>query len=153
MPRPDLHVRSRSFARRLTAGVVRRMVALTLLRALLIIAGLGCCAQSSVAQTSAATTTDQANKPWTATTNSTGDNLPSTRLPVRIIESHSQEGERTLDKRSVEILGSDGHFEPWQDIERETLQVDATTVRTVTRTFSQDVNGKKSLVQLTEEEK
>jgi len=124
-----------------------------LLQVLLIIAALGCCAQSLVAQTSAATTTDQPDESWTTTTNSTSDNLLPTRLPVRIIESHSQEGERTRDKRSVEILGTDGHFEPYQDIEKETLQVDATTVRTVTRTFRQDVNGKKALVQVTEEEK
>jgi hypothetical protein len=72
---------------------------------------------------------------------------------VRISESHSQNGDRTLDKRSVEIYGTDKHFEPYQDIEKETLQVDATTVRTVTRTFSRDVNEKRSLVQVTEEEK
>ena len=150
---PDLHVRSRRFAHQLPACVVRCIATHRLLQVLLIIAGLCCCAQSSVAQTFAATTTDQPDTSWTTTTNSTSDNLLPTRLPVRIIESHSRKGERTVDKRSVEILGTDGHFEPYQDIEIEKLQVDATTVRTVTRTFSQDVNGKKALVQVTEEEK
>jgi hypothetical protein len=60
---------------------------------------------------------------------------------------------RTLDKRSVEIRGTDGHFEPYQDIEREDLRVDASTVRTAMRTFARDVNGRKALVQVTEEEK
>ena len=150
---PDLHVRSRRFAHQPPACVVRCIATHRLLQVLLIIAGLCCCARSSVAQTFAATTTDQPDTSWTTTTNSTSDNLLPTRLPVRIIESHSQKGERTVDKRSVEILGTDGHFEPYQDIEIEKLQVDATTVRTVTRTFSQDVNGKKALVQVTEEEK
>jgi hypothetical protein len=71
----------------------------------------------------------------------------------RIIESHSQTDNRTLEERAVEIRGSDGHFEPYQDIEKETLQVDTTTMRTTTRTFGRDVNGRKTLVQVIEEEK
>ncbi|MGA8309758.1 MAG: hypothetical protein WB755_06990 [Terriglobales bacterium] len=71
---------------------------------------------------------------------------------MRIIESHSQNGNRTLDQRSVEIR-TDGRFEPYQDIEKETLQVDATVVRATTRTFGKDANGSKALVQVTEEEK
>ncbi|MGB7865260.1 MAG: hypothetical protein WCF74_17855, partial [Candidatus Sulfotelmatobacter sp.] len=90
---------------------------------------------------------------WTATTDLKSDDLLPERIPVRIIESHSQNGNRTLDKRSVEIRGTDGHFEPYQDIERETLTVDASTVRTTMRTFDRDVNGRKALVQVTEEEK
>ena len=81
------------------------------------------------------------------------DDLIPERIPVRIIESHSQNGNRTLDKRSVEIRGTDGHFEPYQDIEKETLNVDASTVGTTMRTFARDVNGMKALVQVTEEEK
>ncbi|MGB2603000.1 MAG: hypothetical protein WBC78_05365 [Candidatus Sulfotelmatobacter sp.] len=81
------------------------------------------------------------------------DDLLPQRIPVHIIESHGQNGNRTLDKRSVEIRGTDGHFEPYQDIERETLTVDASTVRTTMRTFDRDVNGRKALVQVTEEEK
>ncbi|MGO9680995.1 MAG: hypothetical protein ACLPW4_27440 [Candidatus Sulfotelmatobacter sp.] len=81
------------------------------------------------------------------------DDLTPQRIPVRIIESHSQNGNRTLDKRSVEIRGTDGHFEPYQDIERETLTVDASTVKATMRTFDRDVNGRNALVQVTEEEK
>jgi hypothetical protein len=81
------------------------------------------------------------------------DDLGPQRIPVRIIESHSQNGNRTMDMRSVEIRGTDGHLEPYQDIESETLTVDASTVRTTMRTFAQDANGRKTLVQVTEEEK
>lgn len=118
----------------------------------LIMGGISCFALSSFAQTTDSATTGQPDS-WTATTDSKSDNPYPTRLPVRITESHSQNGERTLDKRSVEIYGTDKHFEPYQDIERETRQVDASTVRTVTRTFSRDVNDKRALVQVTEEEK
>jgi hypothetical protein len=117
------------------------------------IGGLCCYALSLVAQTTDPTTLDQTNKSWTVTTDSKSDDLLPTRIPVRIVESHSLDGDRVLDNRLVEIRGTDGRFEPYQNIERETLQVDTTTARTVTRTFSQDVNGKKALVQVTEEEK
>ena len=100
------------------------------------------------AQTSDSQTGD-ANKSWTATTESQSDNVN----PTRTIESHTQSGNRTLDKQSVQRRGSDGHFEPYQDIEKETVQVDATTVRTTTRTFGRDADGAKTLVQVTEEEK
>jgi hypothetical protein len=105
----------------------------------------------SVGQTSDSQSSE--GKTWTTTTNSRSDNLIPTRLPTRIIESHTQTGARTLDERSVQIRGSDGHFEPYQDIEKETVQVDGTTVRTTTRTFARDVNGARSLVQVTEEER
>jgi hypothetical protein len=100
------------------------------------------------AQTSDSQTGD-ANKSWTARTESQSDNVD----PIRTVESHTQSGNRTLDKQSVQRRGSDGHFEPYQDIEKETVQVDATTVRTTTRTFGRDADGVKTLVQVTEEEK
>jgi hypothetical protein len=100
------------------------------------------------AQTSDSQTAD-ANKSWSATTESQNDNVN----PTRTIESHTQSGNRTLDKQTVQRRGFDGKFEPYQDIEKETVQVDATTVRTTTRTFGRDANGAKTLVQVTEEEK
>ena len=106
---------------------------------------------SAFAQTSDART-EELSKSWTATTDLKSDYLASERIPVRIIESHSENGNHTLDKRSVEIRRTDGHFESYQDIERETVQVDGSTVRTTTRTFSRDVNKAKALVQITEEE-
>ena len=114
------------------------------------IGGLCCCALSLLAQTS--DSTNQRNDAWSATTELKSDDLLPTRIPVRIVESHSQSGSRTLDKRSVEIRGTDGHFEPYQDIERETLTLDDSTVKTTMRTFTRDVNGRKALVQVTEEE-
>jgi hypothetical protein len=73
--------------------------------------------------------------------------------PTRTTESHTHSGNRTEDNRSVQRLGADGQFEPYQDIETATVQVNATTVRTTTRTFGRDSDGAKTLVQVTEEEK
>ena len=102
-----------------------------------------------VAQTSDSAPKDDPNKSWTATTDSKSDHTN----PARVVESHIQNGNRTVDNRSVEIRGSGGHFEPYQDIETEALQVDDTTVRTTMRTFGRDVNGRKALIQVIEEER
>jgi len=101
-----------------------------------------------LAQISALRTTENVNKPWTATTDVERDNIN----PTRIIESHSQNENRKVDTQSIQIRGLDGYLVPYQEIEKEALQVDATTVRTTTRTFGRDVNGAKTLVQVTEEE-
>jgi len=100
------------------------------------------------AQTSDSQPND-ADKTWTATTESQSDNVN----PTRTTESHSQHGNRTLDTQTVQRLGTDGHFEPYQDIEKETVKVDSTTVRTITRAFARDSGGGKTLVQVTDEEK
>lgn len=93
--------------------------------------------------------TGDASKSWTATNDAHKINSD----PVRSVESHSESGNRSIDRQSVERLGPDGHYEPFQDIEKETVQVDAGTVRTVTRTFDRDADGAKTLVEVTEEEK
>src|SRR6266576_135796 len=100
------------------------------------------------AQTSDSPTGDATNS-WTATTEPQSGDVN----PTRTVESHTQSGNRTLDKQSLQRRGSDGQFEPYQDIEKETVQLDATSVRTITRTFGRDANGAKTLVQVTEEEK
>ena len=83
----------------------------------------------------------------------TTDSQSGTPNPARTIETHTQSGNRTLDKQSLQRRGSDGQFEPYQDIEKETVHLDATSVRTTTRAFARDANGAKTLVQVTEEEK
>src|ERR1700756_39998 len=124
------------------SGAVRRGLPLA-------ISAYLCFGLALFAQTSDLRTVEEPNQSWTATTDSKSNNL----RPTRIIESHSQNGNRILDNRSVQIRGSDGHFEPYQDIETETLQLDATLVRITTRTFGRDVNGGKALMQVTEEER
>jgi hypothetical protein len=100
------------------------------------------------AQTSDSQTGD-ADKSWTATTESQSDNVN----PTRTTESQTRNGNRTLDSQSIQRRGTDGHFEPYQDIEKETVKVDATTIRTTTRAFARDADGAKILMKITEEEK
>ncbi len=99
------------------------------------------------AQTSDSQTAD-AKKSWTSTTESQSANVN----PTRTTESHSQSGNRTVDKQSVQRRGPEGNFEPFQDVEKESVQVNAATVRTITRTYAW-ANGTRTLLQVIEEEK
>jgi hypothetical protein len=93
----------------------------------------------------------QANKtdePWTATTQTSIDHAN----PSRTLESHSKSDNRSVDKQRVEVLGSDGRYQPYYDTETETIQVNATTTRTVVREYRWDTNGRRNLLQVTEQE-
>ena len=75
------------------------------------------------AQTTVSPSSD-ANQSWTVTRESHIEDV----LPTRTVESHVQDGNRSVDKQSVERLGLGGHFEPYQDTETESVQVNSTTV-------------------------
>ena len=90
------------------------------------------------------------SKSWTATTEA---QVPTNVNPTRTTETHKETGNRTVDTQSVERLGPDGHFEPYFDTEKESIRVNATTLRTVVRTFARDGGGQRTLTQVTEEER
>src|ERR1700757_1131221 len=93
----------------------------------------------------------QANKtdePWTATTQTSIDHAN----PSRTLEIHSKSDNRSVDKQRVEVLGSDGRYQPYYDTETETIQVNATMTRTVVREYRWDTNGRRNLLQVTEQE-
>jgi hypothetical protein len=115
---------------------------------LLAIAAYFCSSCALWAQTSDSQS-DEANNTWTATNESRGSDTD----PTRTIESHTQSGNRTLDKQSLQRRGADGSFEPDQDIEQETVQVDPSTVRIITRTYDRDADGVKKLVEVIDEQK
>jgi len=71
---------------------------------------------------------------------------------MRTTESHAKSGDRETDKRTVEVLGPDGRYVPVSDTETETVRVNATTTRTVVHIYKLDWNGRRELVQATEEE-
>jgi hypothetical protein len=84
---------------------------------------------------------------WTAS----GDTTAPNANPSRVIESHSKSGNRTVDKRRVDVLGLNGSYRPSGETETETIQVDASTMRTIVRSYRWDENGQKILAHVTEE--
>jgi hypothetical protein len=93
---------------------------------------------------------DASSHSWTSTTQ---QQLPSNNNPTRTSETHTESGGRVIDNQSVQAMGTDGHYEPYLDVQKESVKVDANTTRTVERTFGRDSDGRKTLVQVTEEEK
>jgi hypothetical protein len=118
------------------------------LKLLLFAAIFLCFSRHVLAQTPDSGASDS-NESWTATSDST----TAGTSPTRTIESHTQSGNHTVDVRSVQTRGSDGSLQPSQDVETQTVRVNATTTQTTTRTFVRDGNGAKTLFQITEEEK
>jgi len=72
--------------------------------------------------------------------------------PTRTRETHTESGGRIVDKTSVETLGPDGRYVPFQDTEKESVRVDASTTRTVERTFGRGPDSKRTLIQERQEE-
>jgi hypothetical protein len=102
-------------------------------------------AVSAQAQDAQANSRDES---WTATTENSVTNVN----PSRTTESHAKSGNRSVDKQRVEVLGPNGRYQPDSETEKETVQVNATTTRTVVRTYMWDADGRRKLAQVTEEE-
>lgn len=92
---------------------------------------------------------DSQNKSWTSVTTS-GDNGEAN--PVRSRVTHNESGNRTSETKSLQRMNSDGHYEPYLDVEKETVKVNATTTRTIERSYATDPQGQRKLMQVTEEE-
>jgi hypothetical protein len=86
---------------------------------------------------------------WTKTSESQTANMN----PTRTTESHHKSANQTVDNQTVERLGADGHYEAFYDTERESVQVNGTTTRTIERTFARDASGQRILTRVTQEEK
>jgi hypothetical protein len=104
--------------------------------------GSAVCAKAQDAQP------NNTNESWTATTQTSVENTN----PSRTTESHAKSGNRSVDKQRVEVLGPDGQYQPDSDTEKETIEVNATTTRTVVRAYRWDGNGRRYLVQVVDEE-
>jgi hypothetical protein len=85
---------------------------------------------------------------WTATARTSLANTS----PTRTTESHVSSGNQTVDSQIVEALGPNGQYQPSRETEKETVHVNASTTRTVVRVYSWDVNGRRNLDQMTEQE-
>ena len=106
------------------------------------------CVGSAVCVRAQDAQTNKTDESWTATTQTSIDHAN----PSRTLESHSKADNRSVDKQRVEVLGPDGRYQPYYDTETETIQVNATTTRTVVREYRWDTNGRRNLLQVTEQE-
>src|ERR1700746_3861044 len=119
-----------------------RLLVISMISVILCV-GLAVSAQAQEAQP------NDANESWNATAQTSGDNAN----PSRTMESYTKSGNRSVDKTRAEVLDVDGRYQPDSDTETETIQVDATTTRTVVRTYRFDANGQKRyLIQVTVQE-
>jgi len=85
---------------------------------------------------------------WTATTESF---IPGFN-PSRTIESHAKSGNRKIDKQRFEVLGVNGGYRSFSETDTETVEVDATTNRTLVRTYRWDENGRRILTEVLDED-
>ncbi len=85
---------------------------------------------------------------WTTTRDTTQQYANSSRTT----ESHRKSGNRTVDKQRIEFLGPNGGYQPAVETETETVEVDATTTRTLVRTYQFDANGQRTLARVSEQE-
>jgi len=82
----------------------------------------------------------------------TARQFPSSVNPTRTEVIRKESGNRTVETKVVETLGSNGNYQPYLEIEKETVKVDSATIRTVESSYGWDLNGHKQLVQVKEEE-
>src|SRR5205823_10990758 len=91
------------------------------------------------------------NSSWTATIEDRNPLQDSN--PTKTHQVHTETNGVTVDKTVTERLGLDGSYDPYVETEKQSVRVDADTVRTIERVFARDPNGGKTLVRVTEEEK
>ena len=72
--------------------------------------------------------------------------------PLRIRETHTEADGRVVYWKSIETPGLDGQYVIYSEIEKESLRVDATTVREIERVFGRGPDGERVLIQERREE-
>ena len=70
--------------------------------------------------------------------------------PSRATESYTKSGNRTVETKTVEVLGTDGEYQPYLKIETETIEESPTATRSITRTYNPNANGDEALTAVTE---
>src|SRR5579864_2362778 len=93
---------------------------------------------------------DSGKKSWSQSSQQASPG--GTLNPTRTRETHTESGGRIVDKTSVESLGPDSRYIPYQNTEKESVRVDATTTRSIERTFGTGPDGQKTLIQERQEE-
>ena len=86
------------------------------------------------------------------TTNSHQSDPSGSLNPIRSRTTHSEVDGHVIDKTVTERLGPDGRYIPYSEIERESIRVNDTTVRTIERSYGTNPDGRSTLTQQVEEE-
>jgi hypothetical protein len=89
------------------------------------------------------------SKPWSSTSNQSSP--VGLGNPTRSSVTHTEVDGRSVDKTTLETLGPDGRYVPYQEIETESVH-DGSTVRKTERTYGRDGDGRRTLVQEQQEE-
>ena len=105
-----------------------------------------CCNSALWAQSPEPQSSD-ANQSWTKSGES-HDGIGT----MRSVESHTKSGNRTFGTQSTMQRLADGRDATYIESATETVQVNPSTVRTITRTFTGNASGGKKLVEVREEE-
>ncbi len=116
---------------------MRRTMLFFLSLSLILFAAMALCAQDT-AQSSSSTSD------W--------ENHAGNTVPTRTRSSHTEADGRVLDRQSVQRLGVNGSYETYLDVERESVKVDASTIRVIEKRYGQGANGSRTLLQVSEEE-
>jgi hypothetical protein len=90
------------------------------------------------------------DKSWSSTRQQSDPN--GAVNPTRTTETHSESNGRTVEATTMQAVGPDGRYVPYSQTEKESVRVDANTIRTVERTYGTGPDGQKVLVQQTQEE-
>ena len=101
----------------------------------------------AAASLSAQNESKSADQSWRTSSEQSG----SGAVPTRTTETHRETDGKVIDTQSIQRLGTDGRYQPLLDTEKESVKVDASTTRTVVRTYGRDPDGRRKLVQVTEE--
>ena len=100
----------------------------------------------ATSMTSRAQASDATDESWT----STSQNSTANANPYRTTESHVKSGNRTLDKKTVEVRGPDGTHQLYYRTETETIQESPTLTRCITRTYNPNLDRNEHLTQIVE---
>jgi hypothetical protein len=72
--------------------------------------------------------------------------------PTRSQTNHSEVDGHVIEKTIIEARGPDGRYVPYSEIERESIRVNDTTMRSVERSYARDPDGRRTLTQQSQEE-
>src|SRR6202050_445026 len=71
----------------------------------------------ALGQSGSDASTGSARQSWTDTTQ---QQLPSNENPTRTSETHTESGGRAIDDQSMQAMGTDGRYDPYLDVQKET---------------------------------